>query len=291
MSDIIARFFVLLQKLLPRHLLTALIFWLARRKATWLKNFLIRLFVNVYDVNVAEVLQPIPQGFESFNAFFIRELTNEARPVVSDANTIVSPADGTVSAAGIIEKNLLFQAKGIRYSLTDLLATDTAEAAAYTDGAFATIYLAPYNYHRVHAPVAGELQTARYVPGDLFSVNAATVSHLPNLFVRNERLVCHLRTSFGSMAIIFVGAMNVGSISTKWTGEIRPRKSGVVEQLQLPADQDERKFNKGHGIGWFNMGSTVILLAPPGSTNNFSEISAGQIIRMGQAIGQITLTP
>lgn len=291
MSDIIARFFVLLQKLLPRHLLTTLIFWLARRKATWLKNFLIQLFVKIYDVNVAEVLEPIPQGFASFNAFFIRELTDEARPIVTDADTIVSPADGTVSAAGIIQKNLLFQAKGIRYSLTDLLATDTAEAGAYTDGAFATIYLAPYNYHRVHAPVAGELVTARYVPGDLFSVNAATVSHLPGLFVRNERLVCHLQTSFGPMAIIFVGAMNVGSISTKWTGEIRPRKSGVVEQLQLPTDRDELKFNKGHGIGWFNMGSTVILLAPPGTTNNFSEISAGKIIRMGQAIGRVTPTP
>ena len=152
MSDISARFFVLLQKVLPKYLLTAIIFWLARRKVAWLKNFLIQLFVKIYAVNVDEVLHEIPDGFDSFNAFFIRELVDEARPIVTDADIIVSPADGTVSAAGVIDKNQIFQAKGIRYSLPDLLATDTAEANTYIDGAFATLYLAPYNYHRVHAP-------------------------------------------------------------------------------------------------------------------------------------------
>ena len=288
MSNISARLFVLLQKILPKYLLTALVFWLARRKATWLKNFLIKQFVNAYNVDVDEVLLSLPGGFESFNAFFIRELADGARPIAEDDNVIVSPADGTVSAAGVIEKDLIFQAKGLRYSLSELLATDTAEADAYIDGAFVTIYLAPYNYHRVHAPMSGELVTARYVPGDLFSVNAATVAQLPGLFARNERLVCHIKTSTGPLAIIFVGAMNVGSISTKWTGEMRPRKSGVVEQMQITTDKDELRFEKGDGIGWFNMGSTVILLRPPGSTNNFADISAGQTIRMGQAIGRTT---
>jgi phosphatidylserine decarboxylase len=290
MSDISSRLFVLLQKVLPKYLLTSFIFWLARRRASWLKNFLIRQFVNAYDVNVDEVLLPIPEGFESFNAFFIRELADDARVIENGDDVIVSPADGTVSAAGMIEKDQLFQAKGIRYSLTDLLATDTAEANAYIDGSFATIYLAPYNYHRVHAPVDGELITARYVPGDLFSVNAATVAKLPNLFVRNERLICHIKTSTGPMAIIFVGAMNVGSISSRWTGEIRPRKSGVVEQIEVPTEVGARQFSKGDGIGWFNMGSTVILLCPPASTNNFEDISAGQSVRMGQTIGRITET-
>jgi len=291
MSNISARLFVLLQKILPKYLLTALVFWLARRRAPWLKNFLIKQFVNAYDVDVDEVQRSLPDEFESFNAFFVRELKDGARPVAEGNDDIVSPADGTISAAGSIEKDLIFQAKGIRYPLTELLATDTAEADAYINGAFATIYLAPYNYHRVHAPMSGELVAARYVPGDLFSVNAATVTHLPGLFTRNERLVCHITTSTGPMVLIFVGAMNVGSISTKWTGEIRPRKSGVVEQLQLAADKDELQFEKGDGIGWFNMGSTVILLRPPGSTDDFAGISAGQTIRMGQAIGRTTHAP
>ena len=288
MSEFLARLFVLLQRVLPKYLLTTTIFWLARRRAVWLKDFLIRQFVKAYDVNVDEVLLPVPDGFDSFNAFFIRQLADDARTIENDNAAIVSPADGTVSAAGGIEKDQLFQAKGIRYSLADLLATDMAEADAYIDGAFATIYLAPYNYHRVHAPVDGELVTARYVPGDLFSVNAATVAALPGLFVRNERLICHISTSTGPMAIIFVGAMNVGSISTRWTGEIRPRKSGVVEQIDVPADESTRRFNKGDDIGWFNMGSTVILLRPPGTSNNFADISAGQTVRMGQTIGRIT---
>jgi len=284
MSELSARLFVLLQKVLPKYLLTALVFWLARRRAVWLRNFLIQQFVKIYGVDVEEVLLPVPDGFESFNAFFIRELTDNARPLAADPDVIVSPADGTVSAAGAIDRDQIFQAKGIRYTLADLLATDTLEAEAYVNGAFATIYLAPYNYHRVHAPLDGELITARYVPGDLFSVSASTVARLPGLFVRNERLICHIQTATGPMVIIFVGAMNVGSISTKWTGEIRPRKSGVVEQIDIRSSDLE--FSKGDGIGWFNMGSTVILLRPQASTDDFAGIIPGQTVRMGQAIGR-----
>jgi len=291
MSDITARLFVLIQKALPKHLLTAAVFRLARLRITWLKNFLIRQFVNAYKVNVEEVQLPVPDGFDSFNAFFVRELEDGARPIVKDPEIIVSPVDGTVSAAGAINKDAVFQAKGIRYSLADLLATDTMEAQAYNDGAFATIYLAPHNYHRVHAPLTGELVAARYVPGDLFSVNEATVARLPGLFVRNERLICHLQTGTGPMALIFVGAMNVGSISTTWTGEIRPRKSGVVEQVNIREIDSELGFRKGDGLGWFNMGSTVILLRPPGTTNVFADLAAGQTVRMGQAIGRIVSTP
>lgn len=291
MTDLTYRLFVLLQKALPKHLLTAVIFRLARLRIIWLKNFLIRQFVNFYKVNVEEVLLPVPDGFESFNAFFVRELAGDARPIAEDSDIIVSPADGTVSAAGVIDKDSIFQAKGLRYSLTDLLATDTLEAKTYVNGTFATIYLAPYNYHRVHAPLAGELVAARYVPGDLFSVNEATVTRLPGLFVRNERVVCHIKTVAGPMVIIFVGAMNVGSISTTWTGEIRPRKSGVVEQVNVREIDSELQFNKGDGLGWFNMGSTVILLWPPGTTNDFADLAAGQAVRMGEAIGRIVPTP
>lgn len=291
MSDYAARLFILLQKIMPKNLLTAVVYRLARIRFTWLKNFLIRWFVNIYKVNIEEVLLPVPDGFETFNAFFVRELADDARSTAKDINAIISPVDGTVSAAGIIEKESIFQAKGLRYSLTDLLATDTIEAQNYVNGAFATIYLAPHNYHRVHAPLGGELVAARYVPGDLFSVNEATVTWLPGLFVRNERLICHLKTDTGPMALIFVGAMNVGSITTAWTGEIRPRKTGVVEQIDLREINRDLSFNKGDGIGWFNMGSTVILLCPPRGTNDFSGLVAGQSLQMGEEIGRTISTP
>ena len=291
MSQIAARLFVLLQQVLPKHFLTGIVFRLARVRATSLKNFLIRHFIKLYDVDIEEVSLPVPDGFDSFNAFFIRELTADARPIAKEPDVIASPVDGTVSAAGLIENEAVFQAKGLRYSLFELLATDTNEAAAYVNGAFATIYLAPYNYHRVHAPIDGELVAARYVPGHLFSVNEATVAGLPQLFVRNERLILHLQTATGPMVLVLVGAMNVGSISTKWTGTIRPRKTGVVEQMEINTDESARRFRKGDCLGWFNMGSTVILLAPGGTTGEFAELASKQAVRMGQPIGRTMSTP
>jgi phosphatidylserine decarboxylase len=287
MFDLLAQFFVLIQKALPKHLLTAIVFWLARLRIVWFKNFLIRRFISIYDIDVDEICLPVPDGFESFNAFFVRELADNARPIAEDTKSIVSPVDGTVSAAGVIDKDSIFQAKGLRYSLVDLLATDTSEAETYFDGRYATIYLAPYNYHRVHAPLDGELVAARYVPGDLFSVNGITVARLPGLFVRNERLICHLKTETGPMVLIFVGAMNVGSISTIWTGEIRPRKTGVVEQIDIRKNGRDLAFRKGDGIGWFNMGSTVVLLRPRSNADEFTDLETSQTVKMGQAIGQI----
>jgi phosphatidylserine decarboxylase len=291
MSNIIASLFVLIQKALPKYLLTTTIYRLARIRIVWIKNLLITQFVRFYKVDVEEVLKPVPDGFESFNAFFIRELTNGARPIAGESDVIASPVDGTVSAAGVIDGDAIFQAKGRSYSLSDLLATDTAEAKIYVNGSYATIYLAPYNYHRVHAPLDGELVAARYVPGDLFSVNEATVSRLPGIFVRNERLICHLQTSTGPMVLIFVGAMNVGSITTTWTGEIRPRRTGVVEQIDIRDIDANLRIRKGDGIGWFNMGSTVILLHPPASTNEYRDLTTGQTVRMGEIIGRTASAP
>ncbi|MBT8100519.1 MAG: phosphatidylserine decarboxylase, partial [Gammaproteobacteria bacterium] len=176
--------------------------------------------------------------------------------------------------------------KGLHYSLTDLLATDTVDAERFVGGSFATIYLAPFNYHRVHAPVSGELTAVRYIPGTLFSVNDATVRHLPQLFARNERLACHMKTAGGPMILLFVGALNVGTINTVWTGDIRPRRSGVVEAFNLNEIRGDRRFLQGDTIGWFNMGSTVILVAPPGATDNFENIIAGQTLRMGDRVGR-----
>lgn len=280
-----AKVFVLLQYLLPRHWLTAIIWRIARIRHAGTKNFLITKFSSAFDVDLEEVKLDVPGDFATFNDFFIRELADDARPIDDDADAITSPVDGTVSFAGAIRADSIFQAKGIDYSLGDLLATDIEEADNYVDGSFATIYLAPYNYHRVHAPLAGELVAARYVPGDLFSVNEATVSNVNGLFRRNERLIMHFRTRHGPAVLIFVGALNVGSISTPWTGEIRPRKAGVVDVLDLSGHPTT--VEKGSLLGWFNMGSTVILLLPKDACEWDDDLEPGETLKMGVEIGEL----
>ena len=277
------RAFVVLQHLLPRHLLTSLVWRLARARSPAVKNRLITWFARAFDVDLDEVRLEVPDDFATFNDFFVRELADDARPLADDAGAIVSPVDGTVSFAGDIRDRALFQAKGIDYSLDELLATDLDQASRFVNGRFATLYLAPYNYHRVHAPLAGTLVAARYVPGDLFSVNERTVANLRGLFRRNERLVMHFRTDLGPAVVIFVGALNVGSISTPWTGEIRPRKSGIVEVLDI--DGHPAEVDKGDLLGWFNMGSTVILLLPPGVCEWDAGLQPGKRVRMGERIG------
>ncbi|NCF72569.1 MAG: phosphatidylserine decarboxylase [Gammaproteobacteria bacterium] len=285
----LAVFFVALQYVLPQHLLTAMIWRLARIRHVAIKDFLITRFVDLYNVDTKDVKLAVPEDFATFNDFFVRELAAAARPVDAASDSIVSPVDGTVSIADEIHGDSIIQAKGIDYSLNDLLATDLEQAATYVDGSFATIYLAPYNYHRVHAPWDGELIAARYVPGDLFSVNEATVARVNGLFRRNERLIMHFRTDQGTAAVIFVGALNVGSISTPWSGELRPKKDGVVDVLDLTAHTTAVK--KGDLLGWFNMGSTVILLRPPGSCEWNDDLRAGKTLQVGEAIGHSPSKP
>ena len=277
--------FVALQYVLPKHWLTSITFSLARIRNPRIKNFLIEQFVKLYKVDTDEIRHELPGDFETFNAFFVRELKDGARRIDEDAASIVSPVDGTVSATGNLRDNVLLQAKGLDYTLDDLLATDLDEARAYTNGRFATIYLAPYNYHRVHAPFDARLVAARYVPGDLFSVNEATVSKVGGLFRRNERLVMHFNTARGPAVLVFVGALNVGSISTPWTGEIRPRRAGVVDVLDLSSH--DTQVAKGDLLGWFNMGSTVILVLPDGMAEWDSNLDPGDTLRMGEAIGTL----
>ena len=281
----LARAFVVLQYLVPKHLLTRLTWRIARIRNVRVKDFLITQFAKAFDVDLDEVRLEVPGGFATFNEFFVRELKDGARRIDDDAEAIVSPVDGTISAAGAIRADRIFQAKGMDYTLGDLLATDLAEAEHYIGGRFATIYLAPHDYHRVHAPLNAELVAARYVPGDLFSVNEATVSRLDGLFRRNERLVMHFRTDRGPAVLIFVGAFNVGSISTPWTGEVRPRKTGVVDALDLGAHPT--RVGKGDLLGWFNMGSTVILLLPGGACEWDDDLEPGETVRMGQEIGEL----
>jgi phosphatidylserine decarboxylase len=287
MAVFVAQLFLLLQRMMPKGLITAIVYRLARIRVRLIKDFLIRSFARFYEVNLDEVQKSVPDGFISFNDFFTRELADGSRPIDSSDSSIVSPADGIVSAAGSIKKNAVLQAKGHDYNLEELLATNLDEAQRYYDGSFATIYLAPFNYHRVHAPLAGELVAAHFVPGSLFSVNQMTVSFLRGLFTRNERLICHFRTAAGPMVLIFVGALNVGSITTPWTGEIRPRKGHVVENIDLQSSSQPKTVNKGDLLGWFNMGSTIILLLPPGVCDWRSGLKSGEALRMGESLGRI----
>jgi len=283
---ILARLFAYTQYVLPRYWLTSIVHRLARVRHPGVKNFLITRFVRLYAVELAEVKLNVPADFATFNEFFIRELADGSRPIEASANTLVSPVDGIVSQAGRLTGDTILQAKGREYSLHDLLASDLDDVHSYVDGAFATLYLAPHNYHRVHAPFAGTLHTARYVPGDLFSVNETTAAIVPGLFHRNERLILHFATAHGPAAIIFVGALNVGSISTTWSGEIRPRKTGIIETVDLTAAPTE--VEKGDLLGWFNMGSTVIVLLPVGVCKWSDRIQAGATVTMGKAIAELS---
>ena len=284
----LTRIFIALQHVVPQHLLTALIWRLTRIRHVATKDFLIRRFVAAFSVDIDDVLLTVPDDFATFNDFFIRELNAGSRPIDQQQDTIVSPVDGTISATAPIREDVIFQAKGLDYSLGDLLATDLDEARSFVNGNFATIYLAPYNYHRIHAPFAGELLAARFVPGDLFSVNQTTVAKVDGLFRRNERLVMQFKTEHGPAAVIFVGALNVGSITTPWSGEIRPRKQGVIEVLDL--SQHSTSVEKGDLLGWFNMGSTVILLLPSGACDWDEDMQAGTTLRVGEVIGQLLHT-
>lgn len=283
MAAIRSAAFVLLQYLIPKHALTALVYHAARSRRPWLKDLLIKLLVRLYRINIDELDRPTPRGFESLNAFFTRPLAPGARPIDQDPHSFVSPVDGTLSACGTIDGKQLFQAKGKHYSLVDLLATNIAEADDFVGGSFATIYLAPHNYHRVHAPIAGELQSLRHIPGSLFSVNTGTVNAIDDLFCRNERLVCRFATDSGAVAVIFVGALNVGSITTPWTGELR---AGLERGREL-AIESGTSVDKGDLLGWFNMGSTVILLAEAGRVDWHGDLEPGASCTMGQPLGAL----
>ena len=278
------RLFVMLQHILPRYAMTALVYRLARIRVPAVKDFLISRFVQHFKVDLAGVAEPVPDGFATFNDFFVRALDADARPIADDPRIVISPVDGTVSAAASIRGDQVFQAKGIDYSLDELLVVDRDRARSYENGCFATIYLAPYNYHRVHAPLPGRLDAIHYVPGDLFSVNAATVRNLPGLFRQNERLVLHFETPVGPAAVVLVGALNVGSITTPWTGEIRPRRRGVTESIGIDPGIT---VEKGDLLGWFNMGSTVIVLLPPGGPSFYAGLEPGNTLSMGQPIGTL----
>jgi phosphatidylserine decarboxylase len=281
------RCFVALQYLLPQHFLSRIVLRATRSEHHSWKNWLIRRFVGHFEVNMSEATQPDPYAYASFNHFFTRALRAGARPGDAASNAIVSPVDGTVSAAGAIEGDRLLQAKGHDYSLEELLAGDTTLVQEFRGGRFATLYLAPYNYHRIHMPLSGVLRTTIHVPGRLFSVNTATAALVPRLFARNERVICVFDTEFGSLAVILVGALFVGSMATVWAGDITPRRGARPSRLAPPPQRV--RLERGAELGRFNMGSTVILLLP-GNAHWTDSLVAGSLVRVGETIGNLGVT-
>jgi phosphatidylserine decarboxylase len=279
------RLFAALQYLLPKHLLSRLIYHLMRCESPAVRGLIISNFLRGYDVNMSEAMHPDPYAYRSFNDFFTRALRPEARPIDSRADVIVSPVDGTLSRSGDIRDDQLLQAKGRYYSLEEMLADDAPAVDVYRDGAFACIYLAPYNYHRIHMPCDGRLRSTTYVPGDLFSVNAATVRAVPRVFARNERAICDFDTPFGRMALILVGALFVGSMETVHCGEINPPPRRRKKPLRI--DQGTgHEFTKGGELGRFNMGSTVVLLFQNNRVRWESMLVPELRVKLGEAIGR-----
>lgn len=277
---------IFIQHLLPKQLLTVLLGYVAEKEWGWFTQTLIKLFIKAYKVDMQEAKESSPEAYKSFNAFFTRPLKEGARVIDADDKTLVLPADGHLSQFGPIEGETLVQAKGHTYTLTALLAGNTPLIDTFAEGKFATIYLSPKDYHRLHMPCDGILREMIYVPGELFSVNLHTAANIPNLFARNERVICVFDTEFGVMAQILVGATIVGSIETVWAGVITPPREGIIQRWTYPrvGEVDDSlliKLKKGDEMGRFKLGSTVINLFEKNNVDFADNIALAQTTRLG----------
>ncbi len=271
--------------ILPHHLISRVVFRLTRIKSPKVTS-VIHWFIKTFKVDMSDAVIQDISSFPTFNEFFVRTLKAESRPIAAGENELASPVDGTVSQSGDIMNDHLFQAKGHFYSVEDLLGGDALLAKLFEGGRFSTIYLAPYNYHRIHMPLAGRLKKMIHVPGRLFSVAQWTVRVIPRLFARNERVVCIFSTPSGPMAMILVGAINVAAIETVWAGLVTPPKGKSISEYDY--DHTEKDFAKGEEMGRFNMGSTVILLTT--DKVEWSQfLKPGQTLKMGELIGQFKI--
>ncbi|WP_053845105.1 archaetidylserine decarboxylase [Paracidovorax avenae] len=276
------RLAVLPQYLLPKRALTSLAGRFASARAGTRTTAAIRRFVARYKVDMSEAENPDIASYATFNDFFTRALRPGARPI-ADAPA-VCPVDGAVSQFGRIDRDQIFQAKGHRYSTTALLGGDAQEAARFADGSFATIYLSPRDYHRIHMPCDGRLRRMIYVPGTLFSVNPLTARGVPGLFARNERVVCLFDTPLGSMALVLVGATIVGSMATVWHGTVNPPRTAGLRQWTYE-DGPEVLLRKGEEMGRFMLGSTVVLLFEPGALRFADTWEPARAVRLGEPMG------
>lgn len=275
------RFKALMQYILPKHALTTLAGCLANVKTPAIKNYLIHYFIAKYDINMHEAAEENPENYADFNAFFIRHLKPECRPIKTAG--IISPVDGYISEIGCLNAGRLVQAKGRDYSIHELLACKKELSSQFNTGLFATLYLSPQDYHRVHMPLDATLKDMIYVPGKLFSVQPATTRMIPKLFARNERLVVFFETSVGLMAMILVGATIVGAIGTSWHGDIIRNRSS--QQFDYP---EHPLLKQGAEMGYFKLGSTVILLFANKQRVQWQQsLHSGDKIRLGDMLGSM----
>ncbi|AWW33467.1 phosphatidylserine decarboxylase [Mannheimia varigena] len=279
---------IALHYLLPQLAITRAAGWLAEQKWGAVTHFIIKLFAKQYKVNLSEAVKNEPSDYATFNEFFIRELKENARPINTESNVVCLPADGKVSESGDIADNRLLQAKGHFFTLETLLANDQEMANKFKDGTFITTYLSPTDYHRVHMPCDGTLRKMIYVPGELFSVNPFLAEHVPNLFARNERVICEFDTAFGPMVQILVGATITASMSTVWAGVINPPRADEVVVWNYETEGEKAiKLQKGEEMGAFRLGSTVINLFPTGKVHLNPALVTGTKTRMGEELGRV----
>jgi phosphatidylserine decarboxylase len=278
------RLYVFFHSLLPTNFLSWLMFHIAQVRAAGFKNAFIGTFVKLYKVDLSEAEFEIVKSYPDFASFFTRSLKPGARPIDPDPAVLVSPVDGCVSQLGPVRNGTMIQAKGRDYTAAELLGGSKA-AAFFNKGSFCTIYLAPHNYHRIHMPASGKLREWGYVPGRLFSVSTRAVRTIPRLFARNERVYAIFETDFGPLALVMVGALFVGSIETAWNGRVTPPHS---HEAGAYSPMNPVVLMRGREMGRFNMGSTVILLAPPGMVAWRPHLAPGKEVRMGLALGGLT---
>lgn len=273
---------IALQYVTPKHLLSRLVGKLAAAEAGAITTAIIKLFIKQYNVNMSEAADESPEAYASFNAFFTRQLKPDARTICDDVKQLALPVDGAVSQLGDVHHDSIFQAKGHDYSLTTLLGGKPELASPFLGGKFATIYLSPKDYHRIHMPIDGQLTDMIYVPGELFSVSPLTAERVPGLFARNERVVAIFDTEIGKMAMVLVGATIVASIETKWAGTVTPPAGGNVQHWQYPIQGEHSVFiKKGEEMGLFKLGSTIVACFEP-DTLEFADLSAGDTTRLGE---------
>jgi phosphatidylserine decarboxylase len=275
------RLAVLPQYLIPKLALTRLMGWLAQRRGGTLTRATVTRFVARYGVDMTEAADPDIAHYATFNEFFTRALRPGTRPL-ADAPWLC-PVDGAISQFGSLDRDRLLQAKGHTYSACDLMGGDAAMAARFTGGSFATLYLSPRDYHRIHMPCEAGLRRMIHVPGELFSVNPLTARGVPGLFARNERVVCEFQTDAGPFAMVLVGATIVGSMATVWHGVVNPPRAGRVRTWTY--GDDEVRLERGAEMGRFLLGSTVVMLFPAGTIRFDPAWAPGRSIRMGEAMG------
>jgi len=279
------KLFALGQHALPQHGLSRLMGSITRCRNGAFKDAMIRSFIRLYGVDMEQALEPDPAAYGCFNEFFTRALRPETRPIASEPGAVICPADGTVSRIGAISEGRIIQAKGKDFSVVELLGGHAENAKLFADGRFATIYLSPRDYHRLHMPLGGTLREMTHVPGKLFSVNAATTANVPNLFARNERVIALFDTEAGPMALILVGAIFVASIETVWHGVVTPPAGKAPRTWHYP--ENPPVLSRGEEMGRFNMGSTIIVLFGDGAVEWEEALTADSIVRMGQSLGRL----